>query len=212
MQQASYRRLRRPCGAGTSKAAWALALRGGEADRQLSAWSLEIRLFLQKTFSKVAKEGNVLNLIKGICVNLQAPPPFTVGGLVPHGQEQGQNVLSHWSCSRRPVLTGAPRQETEQAPGSGREGGGGRLCAHRTFCAGRAVGSSQKPPELKSEFREAAGATPPSPHGLPHPLARAWSHSFSHVASLLQGSLLWHARLVTNHAALLSFILTSSGF
>lgn len=180
-----------------------MALRAGEADRQLSAWSLEIRLFLLKTLSKVAKEGNVLNLIKGICVNLQAPPPFTVGGLVPHGQEQGQNVLSHWSCSRRPVLTGAPRQETEQAPGSGREGGGGRLCAHRTFCAGRAVGSSQKPPELKSEFREAAGATPPSPHP---------SHSFSHVASLLQGSLLWHARLVTNHAALLSFILTSSGF
>lgn len=64
----------------------------------------------------------------------------------------------------------------------------------------------------EKQFREAAGATPPSPHGLPHPLARAWSHSFSHVASLLQGSLLWHARLVTNHAALLSFILTSSGF
>lgn len=59
----------------------------------------------------------------------------------------------------------------------------------------------------EKQFREAAGATPPSPHGLPHP-----SHSFSHVASLLQGSLLWHARLVTNHAALLSFILTSSGF
>lgn len=96
-----------------------MALRAGEADRQLSAWSLEIRLFLLKTLSKVAKEGNVLNLIKGICVNLQAPPPFTVGDLVPHGQEQGQNVLSHWSCSRRPVLTGAPRQETEQALGSG---------------------------------------------------------------------------------------------
>lgn len=108
-----------------------MALRAGKADRQLSAWSLEIRLFLLKTLSKVAKEGNVLNLIKGICVNLQAPPPFTVGGLVPHGQEQGQNVLSHWSCSRRPVLTGAPRQETEQAPGSGRGGGEEEdVCAH----------------------------------------------------------------------------------
>lgn len=142
-----------------------MALRAGEADRQLSAWSLEIRLFLQKTFSKVAKEGNVLNLIKGICVNLQAPPPFTVGDLVPHGQEQGQNVLSHWSCSRRPVLTGAPRQETEQAPGSGREGGGGRLCAHRTFCAGRAVGSSQKPPELKSSSAKPQVQRPLLPTG-----------------------------------------------
>lgn len=142
-----------------------MALRAGEADRQLSAWSLEIRLFLLKTLSKVAKEGNVLNLIKGICVNLQAPPPFTVGDLVPHGQEQGQNVLSHWSCSRRPVLTGAPRQETEQAPGSGREGGGGRLCAHRTFCAGRAVGSSQKPPELKSSSAKPQVQRPLLPTG-----------------------------------------------
>lgn len=167
MQQTSYRRLRRPCGAGTSKADWALALRAGEADRQLSAWSLEIqRLFLLKTLSKVAKEGNVLNLIKGICVNLRPPPPFTVGDLMPHHQKQGRT-----SFPTGPVLTGAPRQETEQAPGSGREGGGGCLFTDRTFCAGSVMGPSQKPPELKSEFSGVAGTTPTSPHGLSHLLA-----------------------------------------
>lgn len=54
-----------------------------------------------------------------------------------------------------PVLTGAPRQETQSRHLV--------LVTDRTFCAGSVMGSSQKPPELKSEFSEVAGTTPTSP-------------------------------------------------
>lgn len=187
-----------------------MALRAGEADRQLSAWSLEIqRLFLLKTLSKVAKEGNVLNLIKGICVNLRPPPPFTVGDLMPHHQKQGRNVLSHRSCSNW-------RPQAGNRAGTGvRSGRRRRMSVHRQDllcrqCAGALTEATGTEKRVQRSRRYNA-------HCSPRALAPAGSSLRSLALSCCQPaarrcSPLWHSHLVINYAALVSFILTFSGF